>query len=73
MKRKLIFAGNYRQALDYAREHQLAPSEYSIVSDQRHVLGLTPDAWEVVRVGTWYANDEVSESYQHPRWHDAIG
>lgn len=74
MKRKLIFAGNYKQACAYAREKQLGPNQYAVVSHREQVMGLTPDVWEIVRTGTWYENEDVVKCYDylrlHPRWHE---
>jgi len=74
MKKKLIFAGTFHQGRRYVRDHHLEPSQYSIVAHYERILGLSPSEWEVVRVGTWYANPEVAKAYdrlkRQPLWTD---
>ena len=53
----LVFAGNYRQAQEYAREHGLERWRYA--ADARSIYGLrNPD---VRKVGTYYERRDFLE------------
>ncbi len=72
-KRKLILAGTHEQAHNYAREHQFSPRDYRVLSNPEQIMGTKPDAWEIVKVGTWYTNHKMCDFLRaHPDWHTVI-
>lgn len=65
MKRLLIFAGSYPQALHFAQERGCPPSQFTYACDRWRVMGLDVKQFETVTTGTWKQNEEVVEAYQY--------
>lgn len=65
MKRLLVFAGNYSQALQYATEKGYPPSQFTYVADRWRIAGLDAKHFDVAMTGTWKQNEEVVEAYHY--------
>ncbi len=60
--RHLVFAGSYRQALEYAISHDWGRQDWSYISKPEQLMGLegkmrnSASLLEVHRVGDWWTN-----------------
>lgn len=60
----LVFAGNYNQAYQWAKEQQLSPHEWTFVLDRYRILGLDVSKYKSELIGTWNTNPGVVEAYR---------
>ena len=52
-KKLCIVAGDYNQAVEFAREHRLDPNDWWYPLDRRRMLGMRN--YNFIRVGNFYA------------------
>jgi len=62
LKQTLVFAGNYAEFLDWCRMNQRTPRDPTIVHAETKLRVMPHRDFEIVKVGTWYENDEVVEA-----------
>lgn len=65
MKRTIIFAGNYKQAANFAREAGWDPPMWVFAADRFRVAGLDRSQFEATKIGTWRDNPNVVEAFDY--------
>jgi hypothetical protein len=62
---RIIFAGTYEQAGEYAQRCGLSPARYIWASSRNRIMGLAPDQYDIAAIGTWWANPDVVAAYKY--------
>ncbi len=63
-KRVYVFAGNYGQAREYARRHELDGS-WRHVADKFTLAGIVPRRVEIHLVGSWPSVESAADAYRY--------
>lgn len=68
-QRYLVVAGNYRQAIFWARKNHLGRNDFRYVSDQSQLMGYLPGT-RIVFTGTWNERSDGPALWDEARGRD---